>query len=123
MEQRIVAIINEEVDRIVNERLGKVLEHISGRYDIMLERLMKDVWELEFTTDRCLGLKGNGQRCTRFARFCGYCNIHKDQKPAPRPPPTPVEVEVKHTHSLPPLFLAGCPACDKSKACASGFEI
>jgi hypothetical protein len=116
MEQRVIAIINEEVDRIVNERLGQVLKHIADRYDIMLERLMKDVSELEFTSDRCLGLKGTGQRCTRFARFGGYCNIHKDQKPVPRPVPVAPDVEIRHTHTLPPLFLAGCPACEKTKA-------
>jgi hypothetical protein len=24
-------------------------------------------------------------------------------------------VEIRHTHTLPPLFLAGCPACEKTK--------
>jgi len=115
MEQRVIAVINEEVDRIVNERLGQVLKHIADRYDIMLERLMKDVSELEFTSDRCLGLKGTGQRCTRFARVYGYCNMHKDQRPIPRPPPAAPEIEIRHTHTLPPLFLAGCPACEKTK--------
>ena len=115
MEQRVIAVINEEVDRQVNERLGQILKHIADRYDIMLERLMKDVSELEFTTERCLGLKGNGQRCTRFARFSGYCNIHKDQKPPSRPVPVSPATELKHTHSLPPLFLAGCPVCEKTK--------
>lgn len=110
-----MSIINEEVDRTVNERLGQILKHIADRYDIMLERLMKDVSELEFTTDRCLGLKGNGQRCTRFARVYGYCNMHKDQKPPPRPHHVASPMEIRHTHTLPPLFLSGCPACEKTR--------
>jgi len=113
--------VEAEVDRRVSDRLSVVLQHISKTYRISYELLMKETATLEVSTRQCLGLLGSGKRCTRHARFEGYCKTHVDQKPVVRmrevcPEPEgspPVSV---HTHTLPPLFLAGCPACEKVSA-------
>ncbi len=117
MEQQIMAVIETEVNRRVSERLSNVVQHVAKTYRLPFEALMRDVAALEVKTDQCLGLVGKGTRCTRHARIDGYCKMHQDQKPrivmrpADAAPSGPV-----HTHSLPPMFLAGCPACEKVKA-------
>jgi hypothetical protein len=118
---RVVAVIEEEVDNRVNEKLTHILSHISKTYDIKLDRLLKDVAEVNHDTKRCMGVKHDGSRCTRFARISGYCNMHKDQRPKD-PAPSPVK-EVRHTHTLPPMFLAGCPACEKTRVEKIEFDV
>jgi hypothetical protein len=116
MEQTIMQAIETEVDRRVSDRLAVVLHHISKTYRISYERLMKETATLEVATGQCLGLIGSGKRCTRHARFEGYCKTHMDQKPIVRMKETSDLSEltsVTHTHTLPPFFLAGCPACEK----------
>ena len=115
IEQTIMQAVETEVDRRVSDRLAVVLQHISKTYRISYERLMKETATLEVKTGQCLGLIGSGKRCTRHARFDGYCKLHLDQKPIVRmreEPSDPVGT-VTHTHTLPPFFLAGCPACEK----------
>lgn len=117
MEQQIMAVIETEVNRRVSERLSNVVQHVSRTYRLPFEKLMKDVACMEVKTDQCLGLVGKGTRCTRHARIDGYCKTHQDQKPviAMRPPEQDVPAGPQHTHSLPPMYLAGCPACEKVK--------
>lgn len=111
-----MSIIENEVNRRVSERLSNVVQHVARTYRLPFEKLMKDVAALEVKTDQCLGLVGKGTRCTRHARIDGYCKMHQDQKPVIAMRPTEaVEPAVQHTHSLPPMFLAGCPACEKVK--------
>jgi len=116
MEQTIMQAVETEVDRRVSDRLSVVLHHISKTYRISYERLMKETATLEVATGQCLGLIGSGKRCTRHARFEGYCKTHMDQKPVVRMKETSdlnESTSVTHTHTLPPFFLAGCPACEK----------
>jgi hypothetical protein len=116
MEQTIMQAVETEVDRRVADRLAVVLQHISKTYRISYERLMKETATLEVKTGQCLGLIGSGKRCTRHARFDGYCKSHLDQKPIVRMKDDPVSSAPSgpvHTHTLPPFFLAGCPACEK----------
>jgi len=116
MDKQIMEVIENEVNRRVSERLSNVVQHISKTYRLSYERIMKEVAGLEGTrTDQCLGLVGKGTRCTRHARIDGYCKTHQDQKPLVlmrAESPEPQTVTRHHTHSLPPLFLAGCPACE-----------
>jgi hypothetical protein len=58
-------------------------------------------------------LIAKGPRCNRFGGANGYCKIHQGQAPVVRSLAPPVMTIVQHTHSLPPLFLAGCPACEQ----------
>jgi len=117
MEQTIMQAVETEVDRRVSDRLAVVLHHISKTYRLSYEKLMKETATLEVTTGQCLGLIGSGKRCTRHARFEGYCKSHRDQKPIVRmkdePGLDPAGSVTPHTHTLPPFFLAGCPACEK----------
>jgi hypothetical protein len=118
MEKTIMQAVEAEVDRRLSDHLAVILQHISKTYRISYERLMKETATLEVSTSRCLGLVGSGKRCTRHARIEGYCNIHKDQKPVvrmkePEARPDAEAAGPAHTHTLPPLFLAGCPACEK----------
>ena len=116
MEQTIMQAVETEVDRRVSDRLSAVLHHISKTYRISYERLMKETATLEVATGQCLGLIGSGKRCTRHARFEGYCKSHLDQKPIMRMKEVSdlnESTSVTHTHTLPPFFLAGCPACER----------
>jgi hypothetical protein len=123
MERQILEVLENEVNRRVSERLSNVVHHISRTYRLSYDRIMKEVAGLEGTkTDQCLGLVGKGTRCTRHARIDGYCKTHQDQKPrvlmkevtVPESSSSSVTLlQNQHTHSLPPLFLAGCPACER----------
>lgn len=112
-------VIETEVNRRVSERLSNVVLHISRTYRLSYERLMKETAGLEVhKTDQCLGLVGKGTRCTRHARLDGYCMMHQGQKPivlmsAPMSQDRSSPVGPVHTHTLPPLFKEGCPACEK----------
>jgi Family of unknown function (DUF5763) len=121
MEAKITALINEEVNSRVNDQLTTIISHISKTYNINVDRLLKDVSEVKTDTTRCLGVKTDGSRCTRFARINGYCNMHKVQCPE-KPQASPVK-EVTHTHTLPPMFLAGCPACEKTRVQKIDFDL
>ena len=111
-----MAILENEVNRRVSERLSNVITHVAKTYRLPFEKLMKDVALLEVKTDQCLGIVGKGTRCTRHAKLDGYCRMHQDQKPRVVMCREPVEAGPQHTHTLPPLFMAGCPACDKVKS-------
>lgn len=113
MESQIMAVVNTEIERRVNEKLADILRFMADKYDLSFERLMKDIAYVETNQTQCLGLIGKGTRCTRHQRTNGYCNIHQNQ--APKIPQKPPVEEVVHTHTLPPLFLEGCPACEKMK--------
>lgn len=121
MEQQIMTVIETEVNRRVSERLSNVVQHVARTYRLPFEKLMKDVAQLEVKSDQCLGLVGKGTRCTRHARIDGYCKMHQDQKPriVMRPEEPEAPAGPAHTHTFPPLFLAGCPACDRVKTVKS----
>lgn len=113
--ERVVA-----AERRASERMTVALEHISKTYDISLRQLMRDV-SLEDQTDQvtecqCLGLTKTKKRCRWAGKYDGYCEKHKDQKPVPvlRSSASASCVTQEHTHTLPPMFLAGCPVCDES---------
>lgn len=111
-----MAVIETEVNRRVSERLSNVVQHVSRTYRLPFEKLMKDVACMEVKTDQCLGLVGKGTRCTRHARIDGYCKTHQDQKPVIAMRPVEEAPQgAQHTHTLPPMYLAGCPACEKVK--------
>lgn len=114
MEKQIMTVIEAEVDRRVNSKLNEILKFMACKYDLNIERLMRDIAGIDANQTQCLGLIGKGSRCTRHARHHGYCNIHQGQAPRAVAPPSPSQ-EVVHTHTLPPLFLEGCPACEKMK--------
>lgn len=121
---QITKLLEDEIEKRVNERLNVVLEKISRTYDISMRQLMRDLDTMSDTPSTCCkGLTGKGKRCSRGAKVDGYCHMHIKQKPVQRVARTPSSVATTststactHTHTLPPLFMAGCPACEKSRS-------
>ena len=113
-------IIEDEIEKRVNERLSLVLEKVSRTYDISLRQLMRDVSSMgDVPCTMCKGLTAKGKRCSRSAKTDGYCHLHVSQKPVQRVIHRSVSTAstaatAAHTHTLPPLFMAGCPACEKT---------
>jgi Family of unknown function (DUF5763) len=111
--------IEEEVNARVNARITQVLEIISRNYNIRYQRLLNDLATcsgVPSPSTTCCGTVKNGKRCQKPGKHDGYCKIHLKQKPDIREvTPPPQKEGVIHTHTLPPLFLAGCPACEASK--------
>jgi len=118
---QISKLIEDEIEKRVNERINIMLDKISRTYDISLRQLMRDLDTMADTPSTCCkGLTGKGKRCSRSAKTDGYCHLHIKQKPVQRITRTPSSViptlAVAHTHTLPPLFMAGCPACERSRS-------
>lgn len=108
--------LEDEIETRVNERITKVLEIISHNYKIKYARLLSDLALVDSENKVCCGLTKTGKRCQRPAKNDGYCKNHTSQKPevrkiaVARSPP-----KLSHTHTLPPLFMKGCPACESNK--------
>lgn len=107
-------LIEEEVQRRVNDTLEPLLQYIAKTYDISLNQILRDatvIKTVQITT--CLGVsKKTKKRCKNKSQENGFCYIHQHQ--APRRPPSPKPPPMKHTHTLPPFYLKGCPVCEKS---------
>lgn len=128
--EQITELITQEIERRVNERITHVLEKISATYDIPMRQLLRDMSAIEkrqgHAVTTCLGTTAKKQRCSRPGHFNGFCKVHKNQYTEPRvvvPPPTIVTSTIAHTHTLPPLFQAGCPACERSRGLTSQLRI
>ena len=112
--------LEEEINREVNERITKVLEMISKTYNIKYARLLKDYASMETTQSTCCGMTKAGKRCQRSAKIDGFCKAHISQKPDVRVVTRSVSSassppKIVHTHTIPPLFMSGCPACEANK--------
>ena len=107
LQERIEALIEQEVEYRVQQKVTAFVSNISRLYGISASLLLKDTQGLD---NRCMGICKNGQRCTASGKFEGYCKRHK---PVPKPQ-QPRRPRVEHTHTLPPLFMPGCPACEKA---------
>ena len=119
---QVVKLLEDEIDKRVNERINTVLEKISKTYDISMRQLMRDLDSMSETPSSCCkGLTCKGKRCSRVAKSDGYCHMHLKQKPVQRVSRTPSAptLAVAHTHTLPPLFMAGCPACERSRSASN----
>jgi len=122
--EKITKLIEQEIQTCVNERVAEserkmtvTLEHISKTYDISLQQLLRDVsLDTPETVTQCLGLTKAKKRCPHTGKHDGYCGKHKDQRPRVtvlKSSPSQAVIS-QHTHTLPPMFLAGCPVCDES---------
>lgn len=112
--------LEAEIEMRVNERITKVLEVISKNYNIKYARLLNDLASIEKTSDGvCCGLTKGGKRCMRPGKYDGYCKNHLSQKPDVRVTKVSSPQKVSHTHTLPPLFMKGCPACESNKCIKS----
>lgn len=117
---QITQLIEDEIERRVTERMNSALAKISQTYDISLRQLIRDIDTAEvWNGNVCHGVsKASKQKCKRGVKDgSGFCNCHKDQKPIPRAVNVirTASPALQHTHTLPPMFLAGCPACERTK--------
>lgn len=117
---QIFQAVNQEITKQVNSQVTRFAEIVSIRHDIPIKLLFEDIQKLDScgvcpdTGQQCAGKRSNGKRCKMKAKVDGYCNWHVDQnRKAQRPPPPPQVNRIEHTHTLPPMFLAGCPACER----------
>ena len=112
--------IEAEIERRVCERVTNLLEYISDTCDIplnVLTKLMLRVEKKKQTTCLAVNKKSN-KRCKNYPKENGYCHLHQGQY-TPKiivPPSPPITQKVQHTHTLPPLFMKGCPACESSSS-------
>ena len=110
--EEIEKLIEEEVERRVNARIEPLLQYIAEKWDISpahVSKCVSEVSSIKVTT--CLGRsKNTRKKCKNNAKENGYCHIHYDQAPKKKEPSK--TIELIHTHTLPPFFLKGCPACD-----------
>lgn len=83
MEKQILELIEDEVTRRVQLRMGMALEVISGLYEIPTARLIKDTVHLDNTV--CKGILKTGRRCLKTPLPNGFCKFHKKQCPEPPP--------------------------------------
>lgn len=124
---QIFQAVEQEVKKQVEARLTKYAEYISKRHDISLGLLIEDIrnmhedpqkFEEPTNGNQCMGVRSGGKRCKRPGGKNGYCAWHIGQK---KPVIKTTSTEnfcrpvIQHTHSLPPLFMAGCPACERSE--------
>lgn len=107
---QIEALIEEEVQRRVDASLTPMLEYISRTYDVRLDQLMRDLgtFNNKPICTGCQGVAKKGKRCKNRAKPNGFCHMHQDQ--VPKPKSRTVE---QHTHTD-PVFVAGCPVCERS---------
>jgi hypothetical protein len=124
MSRAIENAIEDEISTRVHERMTQFLDIISKNYSIRYQRLLNDLASMDTTStatsssSSCCGVIKSGKRCQKSGKYEGYCKLHMDQKPDIRvtaPLPEVMSSSRNHTHSLPPLFMAGCPACEASK--------
>ena len=109
----IAKTIEEEVERRVNDKLTHLLQYMADEYNIPLKTLARMMDKNDVKVTRCIALTKNGKRCKNPNKKNGYCGRHQHmyQEVKYKSP----EVKLKHTHALPPLYVCGCPACEKSK--------
>lgn len=113
MDDKILALIHDEVDRRVDERLAVAFRMIADTFNLRYEKIMSIVKKIpEVNSKMCRGFKKNGECCSFRSVSSGFCKRHIDQK---KDTINLIQTQNVHTHSLPPLYLKGCPACDALK--------
>lgn len=120
---KITLLVQNEIDKKVDEHMTKYIQYISKKYHIPVTSLMADklnstdnVQEEQLDINQCNGFTAKGKRCKSSAKKKGYCKRHEDQYvPIQKAKSVEDMNAIKHTHTLPPMFLAGCPACESKK--------
>ena len=111
LSEKIVQIVDEELEDRVNTILNEYAETISKKHAIPLELLLKDIPKT-FVSTVCKGTKSNGNRCTFKALYNGYCGKHKTQ--GERVCHRAMSSSNLHTHGPEQMFVRGCPGCHSS---------
>ena len=94
--QALTKIFEDEVEKKVNEKLNKYIEHVSKTYDISMKLLLRDLQNLDELSinskgppnhqngkpGQCLGINSSSnKRCKFKGKVDGYCTRHVDQRP------------------------------------------
>lgn len=79
MEEQILQLIEEEVNRRVALRVNQSLELVSKIYEIPLEQLTRDVASMEVRF--CQGTLKSKKRCLKEPQSNGFCKFHQNQVP------------------------------------------
>ena len=125
-EKAISALLEQEVEKRMNERVTKYIDYVSKTYDVSMKLLLRD-WkdidglEVKVQTEekvksgQCCGINSvNQKRCSFKGKFGGYCSKHRDQKPSiPVIKTSNSSGNLQHNHTIPPMFSKECPACQK----------
>lgn len=109
----IARTIEEEVERRVNDKITHLLQYMAEEYDIPLKKLARLMEKNEVKITQCIALTKNGKRCKNPPKKNGYCGLHQAMHHEVKYKSP--EFKAQHTHTLPPLYLKGCPACEKGK--------
>lgn len=125
---QIANVVEQEIQKQVNKKIAKFVEYIAKRHDVSLKLLLEDLGNIDnleipgppLRDNQCIGVRTNGSRCKAkcWKGGNGYCKWHMDQK---KPvlqlrSPSTTRLAIEHTHTLPPLYMAGCPACERSSS-------
>jgi hypothetical protein len=126
--------IQELIESEVQRELMKYAQVISKKHDISLKLLLQDIHargEVQAdtpaqATGQCLGVTAKKTQCTFSGKHGGYCARHVSQRKVAK---TVVQetVEEKNPHvghtMKECMFLAGCPACEKSRKSSQNLLI
>lgn len=105
--------IEDEVERRVSDKITSLLRHMSDEYDIPLKTLVRLMDRSDVQMTQCVAMNKNGKRCRNAPKKNGYCNRHQHlHHEAKYKSP---EIKTQHNHSLPPLYMHNCPACNNGK--------
>ena len=112
--KQLADLINEEVQKKVQEALSNYAESISKSYKIPLNLLLRDMptnSDVPIVEMGCLGIKKGGIRCKMQGKYEGYCRHHFMQKEKIKPIKISQSQEQLHNHGIPPLYRDDCSAC------------
>ena len=123
--QALTKLFEDEVEKKVNEKLNRYIEHVSKTYDISMKLLLRDLQNIDSPTfinskgslpggkpGQCLGINLKSKRCKFAGTIDGYCSRHVEQKPRHSVPVKTTEPIIEHNHTIPPMFSKKCPACN-----------
>ena len=116
--EKIEDLIEQEVNKQVQEALSNYADMISKSYKIPLSLLLRDIPNVkprdqttcDVSAGTCLGLRSGNKRCKMNGKYEGYCRHHFTQKQKIQPVQI-TQGEVRHNHGFPPMYQDGCPAC------------
>jgi len=121
---QIAQVVEQEIQKQVTKKINKFVEYVAKRHDVSLKLLLEDFGNIDnleipgppLKDNQCIGVRSNGSRCKMrgWKGGGGYCKWHMDQKKPTLPvrSASSTRIAVEHTHTLPPLYMAGCPACE-----------
>ena len=112
LHNKIVDLVEQEVNERVSTLLGEYAEIVSRKHAISLDMLLRDLPSIA-NVSLCKGTKSNGQRCLFKGSETGYCKHHTIQGEKLRH--RSLSSSNLHTHGPEKMYVRGCPGCENSK--------